>query len=257
MEEVTACLDFGFDIYGLFGIDPAPRAVDAPRPEKRLGDDAFWDHAEGVLEEALRAGGHEYTVAEGEGAFYAPKIDLHLTDSLGRSWQLGTVQLDYNLPERFGLEYTRRRQRPAPAGDDPPRAVRLVRALHRRPARAHGRASCRSGWRRCRPIVLPIADRHADAARAVAAALREAGVRVEVDERTESVGRKIREAELQKIPYMLVVGDREAEEGDGRRAPRTARATRARSRSPSSSSFWPPSAHALGVARTAAILARR
>jgi threonyl-tRNA synthetase len=135
-----------------------------------------------------------------------------MTDSLGRSWQLGTVQLDYNLPERFGLEYT---------GEDNSahRPVMIHRALFGSFERFIGVLLEHTGgelpvWLApVQAIVLPIADRHAEAAEAAAAELREAGVRVEVDDRTESVGRKIREAELQKIPYMLVVGDREAEEG--------------------------------------------
>ena len=165
-----------------------------------------------MLEEALRAGGHDYVVAEGEGAFYAPKIDLHFTDALGRSWQLGTVQADYNLPERFGLEYSG-------ADNALHRPVVIHRALFGSFERfigvllEHTAGELPFWLAPVHAIALPISDRHADAGRTVAAALREAGLRVEVDERTESVGRKIREAELQKIPYMLVVGDREAEEG--------------------------------------------
>ncbi|MCW2966320.1 MAG: Ser-tRNA(Thr) hydrolase [Solirubrobacteraceae bacterium] len=211
-EEVTACLDFAYDIYGLFGMTPRLELSTRPAPDQRFGDDAFWDRAEGVLADALRAGGHEYTIAEGEGAFYAPKIDLHFTDSLDRSWQLGTVQADYNLPERFELEYT---------GEDNAqhRPVMIHRALFGSFERFIGVLLEHTGgelpaWvTPVQAVVLPIADRHAEAARAAAAQLLEAGIRVEVDERTESVGRKIREAELQKIPYMLVVGDREAQDG--------------------------------------------
>jgi threonyl-tRNA synthetase len=211
-EEVTACLDFAFDIYGMFGMTPRLELSTRPEPEARFGDDAFWDHAEGVLADALEAGGHEYKVAEGEGAFYAPKIDLHFTDVLGRSWQLGTVQADYNLPERFDLEYTG-------ADNAQHRPVMIHRALFGSFERfigvllEHTNGELPVWLTPVQAIVLPIADRHAEAATAAAAQLREAGVRVEVDERTESVGRKIRDAELQKIPYMLVVGDREAEDG--------------------------------------------
>ena len=212
LDEVTACLDFAFEIYGLFGMTPRLELSTRPDPDKRFGDDAFWDHAEGVLAEALRAGGNEYVVAEGEGAFYAPKIDLHFTDSLDRSWQLGTVQADYNLPERFDLKYTG-------ADNAEHRPVMIHRALFGSFERFIGVLLEHTGgelpaWLApVQAIMLPIADRHAEAAEAAAAQLREAGVRVEVDDRTESVGRKIREAELQKIPYMLVVGDREADEG--------------------------------------------
>ena len=210
--EVEACLQFAFDVYRLFDLPIRLDLSTRPDPDKRLGDDAFWDKTEGMLEEALRAGGHEYVIAEGEGAFYAPKIDLHATDSLGRSWQLGTVQLDYNLPERFGLEYT---------GEDNAqhRPVMIHRALFGSFERfigvllEHTAGELPEWLAPVQAIVLPISDRHVGAAQAAAATLRAAGVRVDVDERTESVGRKIREAELQKIPSMLVIGDREAEEG--------------------------------------------
>ena len=212
VEEVTACLDFGFDVYEMFDLTPRLELSTRPEPENRFGDDTFWDHAEGVLEEALRAGGHEYTIAEGEGAFYAPKIDLHFTDSLGRSWQLGTVQADYNLPERFDLEYTG-------ADNAQHRPVMIHRALFGSFERfigvllEHTAGELPFWLTPVQAIVLPIADRHTEAAITAAETLRAAGVRVDVDDRTESVGRKIRDAELQKIPYMLVVGDREAADG--------------------------------------------
>ncbi len=211
-DEVAGCLEFAHAVYGLFDLPLRIELSTRPDRARRLGDDAFWDRTEGMLQEALRAGGHEYTVAEGEGAFYAPKIDLHMTDSLGRSWQLGTVQLDYNLPERFGLEYT---------GEDDARhmPVMIHRALFGSFERFIGVLLEHTGgelpvWLApVQAVVLPISDRHVQGAQASARTLREAGVRVEVDDRTESVGRKIREAELQKIPYMLVVGDREAQDG--------------------------------------------
>jgi threonyl-tRNA synthetase len=211
-EEVQACMDFAFDVYRLFDLPLHIELSTRPDRDERLGDDAFWDKTEGMLEEALRKGGYEYTIAEGEGAFYAPKIDLHMTDSLGRSWQLGTVQLDYNLPERFGLEYTG-------ADNAAHRPVMIHRALFGSFERfigvllEHTAGELPEWLAPVQAIVLPIADRHVEAARAAAATLRAAGVRVDVDDRTESVGRKIRDAELQKIPNMLIVGDREAEEG--------------------------------------------
>ncbi|MFL5845497.1 MAG: threonine--tRNA ligase [Solirubrobacteraceae bacterium] len=211
-DEVQQCMDFAFDVYKLFDLPLRIELSTRPDPDKRLGDDAFWDKTEGMLEEALRKGGYEYTIAEGEGAFYAPKIDLHMTDSLGRSWQLGTVQLDYNLPERFGLEYT---------GTDNAQhqPVMIHRALFGSFERfigvllEHTAGELPEWLAPVQAIVLPISDRHVEAALGVAARLRAAGIRVDVDERTESVGRKIRDAELQKIPSMLVIGDREAEEG--------------------------------------------
>ncbi len=103
-DEVLKCLDFGFHLYDLFGFEP--RAELSTRPDNRLGSDEMWDHAEGALAGAMKRRGLEYEIGEGEGTFYGPKIDLHMTDSIGRSWQLGTVQLDYQMPERFQLEYT-------------------------------------------------------------------------------------------------------------------------------------------------------
>jgi threonyl-tRNA synthetase len=164
-----------------------------------------------MLARALEREGIEYRVAEGEGAFYAPKIDLHMTDSLGRSWQLGTVQLDYNMPQRFGLTYTG-----ADNAEHTP--VMIHRALFGSFERfigiliEHYAGEFPLWLAPVQAIVLPLADRHAAYAREAHAALTAAGLRAEVDDRTESVGRKIREAELGKIPYMLVVGDREAEQ---------------------------------------------
>ena len=210
-EEVAACLAFGFDIYNLFDFDM--RVELSTRPDERLGDDALWDRAEAALTQALEPQGIEYHVAEGEGAFYGPKIDLHMTDSLGRSWQLGTVQLDYNLPERFGLTY---------AGEDNAehRPAMIHRALFGSFERfigiliEHYAGEFPVWLAPVQAIVLPIADRHLDYARSVRDRLRRGGVRVEVDERSESMGRKIRDAELRKVPYMLVVGDREEEAGE-------------------------------------------
>jgi threonyl-tRNA synthetase len=207
-DEVSACLDFAFDTYALFGIEPHLEL--STRPEVRVGDDALWDRAEAALEQALRERGLPYVLNEGDGAFYGPKIDLHMTDSLGRSWQLGTVQLDYSFPERFDLTYTG-------ADNDEHRAVMIHRALMGSYERFIGILTEHLGgefplWLApVQAIVLPISDRHVEAGQAVARDLRSGGLRPEVDERTESIGRKIRDAELRKIPYMLVVGDREAQ----------------------------------------------
>ncbi len=133
-EEIVRCLDFGFFVYDLFGFEP--RLELSTRPEKRVGTDEMWDRAEAVLKQALDNRGLEYDLNEGDGAFYGPKIDLHMTDSIGRSWQLGTVQLDYYMPEQFELAYTGTDNAEHRPGDDPPRAHGLVRALHRDPDRA-------------------------------------------------------------------------------------------------------------------------
>jgi threonyl-tRNA synthetase len=205
-SEVKFLMDFILGHYKAFGLEA--RVKFATRPAQRIGDDAMWDHAENSLRSALEATGMPYTVNEGDGAFYGPKIDFDVTDSLGRAWQLGTIQLDYEVPKRFDLTYV---------GED--------NAEHR-PVVIH-RAVCGSLERfiailiehyagafplwlaplQC--IVLPIADRHTEYARQVAAILDEAGLRAEVDGRQEKVNYKIREAQLQKIPYMLVVGDKE------------------------------------------------
>jgi threonyl-tRNA synthetase len=210
LDEAKACLDMAFESYAIFGI--VPKLELSTRPDERIGDDAQWDEAEALLQQALEEKGLEYVLNEGDGAFYGPKIDLHFQDSLGRSWQLGTVQLDFQMPERFDLTYTG-------ADNAEHRVVMLHRALFGSYERFIGilledTAGELPLW--LTPVqaaVLPIADRHNEAAEAVVAQLRAAGVRAEADTRSESVGRKIREAELRKLPFMLVVGDREAEEG--------------------------------------------
>src|SRR4051794_26780521 len=207
-DEVAGCLEFAFETYRIFGLEPHLEL--STRPDNRLGDDALWDHAEGALQRALDSQGLEYTVNEGDGAFYGPKIDLHVTDSLGRSWQLGTVQLDYSMPERFGLTYTGADT----AEHTPVMTPRALRAPYERfigILLEHPGGGLRVGLTPGRALALPIADRHNEAAASVRDELRAAGVRAELDDRTESVGRKIRDAELRKVPYMLVVGDREAE----------------------------------------------
>jgi threonyl-tRNA synthetase len=208
-EEVLRCLDFGYFIYDQFGFEP--RLELSTRPEKRVGSDEMWDKAEAALRQALDGRGLEFRLNPGDGAFYGPKIDLHMTDAIGRSWQLGTVQLDYYMPEQFELVYTG-------ADNAEHRPVMIHRALLGSFERFIGILVEHYGgelplW--LAPVqaaVLPIADRHAGYAREVAEELRGLGLRVEVDERSESVGKKVRDAELRKVPYMLVVGDREQEE---------------------------------------------
>ncbi len=209
-DEVIGALDFGFFLYDLFGFEP--RLELSTRPEKRVGSDEMWDRAEAALQDALDARGLAYEINPGDGAFYGPKIDLHMKDSLGRSWQLGTVQLDYSMPDRFELAYIG-------ADDQEHRPVMIHRALLGSFERfigiliEHYAGEFPLWLTPVQAIVLPISDRHLDAARGVLGALTDAGLRAEVDERTESVGRKIRDAELRKVPYMLVIGDREAEGG--------------------------------------------
>src|SRR5215207_7338897 len=209
-EEVIRCLDFGFFIYDQSGLKP--RLELSTRPEKRVGTDEMWDKAEAALAKALEDERLEYALNPGDGAFYGPKIDLHMTDAIGRSWQLGTVQCDYYMPEQFELTYMG-------ADNQEHRPVMIHRALMGAFERFIGILIEHYGgefplW--LAPVqarVLPIADRHVDYAREVAGQLTAAGIRVDVDDRTESVGKKIREGELKKVPYMLVVGDQEASDG--------------------------------------------
>jgi threonyl-tRNA synthetase len=209
-EEVRGCVQMAFDTYALFDFDV--RLELSTRPEVRVGTDEMWDRAEAKLARTLEQLGLDYELNPGDGAFYGPKIDMHVTDSLGRSWQLGTVQLDYSMPERFQLSYTG-------ADNQEHRPVMIHRALFGSYERFIGIMLEHSGgelplWLApVQAIVLPVSDRFNDYAETVGESLREEGARVEVDERSESVGRKIREAELRKVPYMLVVGEREAREG--------------------------------------------
>jgi len=205
-DEVVKCLQFGFDLYQRFELEP--RLELSTRPEQRIGSDEMWDRAEAALAEALEGEGLAYELNPGDGAFYGPKIDLHMTDSIGRSWQLGTVQLDYAMPERFDLAYTG-------ADNAEHRPVLIHRALLGSFERftgimiEHYAGEFPLWLAPVQAIVMPVSDRFNDYAAEVRAELLEAGLRVELDERSESVPRKVREAELRKIPYMLVVGERE------------------------------------------------
>ncbi len=209
-DEVNRCLDFGYAIYDTFGF--GPRLELSTRPEKRIGTEEMWDRAESALESALVQRGAEFELNAGDGAFYGPKIDLHMTDSIGRSWQLGTIQLDYVMPERFELAYTG-------ADNAEHRPVMIHRALMGSFERfmgiliEHYAGEFPLWLAPVQALVLPVSDRHLDYAEQVRERLAEAGLRARVDDRSESIGRKIRDAELAKVPYMLVVGDREAESG--------------------------------------------
>src|SRR3954452_4166611 len=209
-EEFLRCLDFGFFIYDQFGF--TPRLELSTRPEKRVGREEMWDKAEAALAKALDGRGLEYELNPGDGAFYGPKVDLHMTDSIGRSWQLGTVQLDYYMPEQFELVYTG-------ADNAEHRPVMIHRALMGAFERfigiliEHYAGEFPLWLAPVQAIVLPISDRHVSYAGEVAGRLSEAGLRAELDERSESVGRKIRDAELRKVPFMLIVGDAEQQEG--------------------------------------------
>ena len=209
-EEVVRCLRFGFHIYELFGFEPHLEL--STRPERRIGSDEMWDRAEAALQGALEAEGLAYEVNPGDGAFYGPKIDLHMADSIGRSWQLGTVQLDYSMPERFELAYTG-------ADNTEHRPVMIHRALLGSFERfigiliEHYAGELPLWLAPVQAIVLPVSDRFNEYGATVRERLREQGLRVELDDRGESIGRKVRDAELRRVPYMLVVGEREQREG--------------------------------------------
>jgi hypothetical protein len=209
-SEVKRLTDFIHSYYALFGLKANLRF--ATRPPQRIGTDAMWDQAEGALERALQATGLPYALQPGDGAFYGPKIDFEVADSLGRKWQLGTIQLDYAQAERFGLEYV---------GEDnaPHRPVVIHRAVMGSFERFFAiliehNAGAFPLWLAPEQIrVLPITDRVNAYGESVRKACSAAGLRAKLDERSEKIGAKIRDAQLQKIPVMLVVGDREAEQG--------------------------------------------
>jgi threonyl-tRNA synthetase len=209
-EEVERLLRLVGRVYDDFGLTPEMKL--STRPAAFLGEIATWNHAEAELKKALEAVKVPFTINEGDGAFYGPKIDFAVTDALGRKWQCATIQLDYQLPQQFALKYIG-------ADNAEHRPVVIHRAIFGSFERfialliEHYAGAFPLWVAPVQAIVLPIADRHLDYAKTVVAELTAAGLRVELDERQEKIGFKIREAQLQKIPYMLVVGNKEAAEG--------------------------------------------
>ena len=208
-SELDGCIDYLRYLYGRFGLEP--RAEFSTRPDDKLGSDEEWDFAEGELESALKRNGIEYVVGVGEGSFYGPKIDLHITDVLGRSWQLGTIQLDRQMPLRFGLTYM--------GSDNTEHPVFVIhRALFGSFERFIGiliehYAGAFPFW--LAPVqirVLPVGEGHLEAAMTIVEHLRVSGYRVDVGEPTETIGKRIRAAELEKIPFTIVFGDRESDQ---------------------------------------------
>jgi threonyl-tRNA synthetase len=209
-EEVERLLRLVQRVYRDFGLVPEMKL--STRPPEFLGEVATWDHAESELKRALDAVGERYTINEGDGAFYGPKIDFDVTDAIGRKWQCATIQLDYQIPQRFDLKYIG-------ADNTEHRPVVIHRAIFGSFERfiamliEHYAGAFPLWLAPVQVAVLPIADRHVDYARATVERLVAAGLRAELDDRQEKIGYKIRGAQLQKIPYMLVTGDREAAEG--------------------------------------------
>ena len=207
-DEVRFLAGLILDYYKTFGLTATVRF--ATRPETRIGDDALWDRAEGALRSALEATGMPYELKPGDGAFYGPKIDFDVTDSIGRLWQLGTIQLDYNAPERFDLEYV---------GED--NTMHRPVVIHRAVSGSFERfiailiehfAGAFPVWLAPEQVrVLPITDEVADVAQAIVGRMRAVGIRAHLDDRKETLNYRIRDGEMMKVPYMAVVGKREAE----------------------------------------------
>jgi threonyl-tRNA synthetase len=218
-DELTALLDLVRDWYKAFDLQPSYKL--STRPEKRLGTEAQWDDAEKALHESLRANGLQYALNPGDGAFYGPKIDIDVSDALGRSWQIATIQVDLTMvPERFALEYI-------DTDGQPKRPVVIHRAIFGSYERFIGiitehYAGAFPTW--LAPVqarVLPVSEKFIDYARTVHRRLRDARIRAELDDRNEKLGYRIRDAQVRKVPYMLVVGGREAEGGTVSLRPRT------------------------------------
>lgn len=209
-SEIKNVITLFDEVYATFGLKY--HAELSTRPENSMGDDATWELATQGLRDALEDCGLDYVINEGDGAFYGPKIDFHLTDSIGRTWQCGTIQLDMQLPERFELTYT---------GEDglKHRPVMIHRVVYGSIERFIGiliehYAGAFPAWLApCQVRILPITDKHVDYAKALADKMFELGLRVHLDDRNEKLGYKIREAQVQKVPYTLVVGDKEMAEG--------------------------------------------
>ncbi len=208
-SEVAAFIELLFSVYEDFGFTEISTQL-STRPEQRVGDDSQWDRSEAALQNALEASGLPWGLQPGEGAFYGPKIEFNLKDSIGRVWQLGTIQLDFSMPERLGATYVAEdgsRQTP----------VMLHRAILGSLERfigvllEHFAGNLPAWLAPVQAVALTITDRQADYARTVSEALKKQGFRVDADLRNEKIGFKIREHTIQRIPYLLVVGDREAE----------------------------------------------
>ncbi len=208
-SEVLAFIEHALMIYKHFGFDDVMIRL-STRPEKRVGSDDIWDHSESVLEQILNDSGLEWQLAPGEGAFYGPKLEFNLKDSLGRIWQCGTVQLDFSMPERLGASYVNQEGNKVVP-------VMLHRAILGSLERFFGIVIENTGgwlplWMTPLQVVVSgITDKHLDYAQAVQNKLADAGVRSRVDSRSEKIGYKIREHTLSRVPFMVIIGDNEVE----------------------------------------------
>ena len=210
-DEIIGVMKLVDEIYSVFGF--SYKVELSTRPEDSMGTDEEWELATNALKNALEKTGRDYVINEGDGAFYGPKIDFHLTDSIGRTWQCGTIQLDFQMPQRFDLYYVG-------ADSEKHRPIMLHRAVLGSIERFIGiltehYAGAFPIW--LAPVqvkLLPIADRHLDYVKGLDAKLKAAGIyRTEIDTRSEKIGYKIREAQLEKVPYMLIAGDKDIENG--------------------------------------------
>ena len=209
-EEIKGVVSLFNEVYGLFGL--TYHAELSTRPENSMGSDEEWEVATEGLRGALEELGMDYIVNEGDGTFYGPKIDFHLNDALGRTWQCGTIQLDMQMPERFEMEYVG-------ADGEKHRPVMIHRVVYGSIERfigiliEHFAGAFPTWLAPVQAVVIPVSEAHKEYAHKVLAQLKEAGIRATVDDRNEKMGYRIRENQLQKVPYMLVVGDKEAEAG--------------------------------------------
>jgi threonyl-tRNA synthetase len=211
VDEVADCITFARDVFAAFGLGEPSRVAVSTRPaEKSIGTDEQWAYAEAALKEAAAASGLDYSVDEGEGAFYGPKIDVHARDAIGREWQLSTIQVDFNNPQRFDIVYT---------GEDgqPHQPFMIHRALFGSIERffavlLESTAGAFPTWMApVQAVVVPVSDRHNDYGAEVVAHLTGLRLRAELDDSDDTMGAKIRRHQVAKVPYQLVVGDTEVE----------------------------------------------
>ena len=209
-EEITNTVKLFDEVYNLFGLKYEIEL--STMPEDHIGTIEEWEENQNILKDAITAMGKSYIINEGDGAFYGPKLDFHIEDCLGRTWQCGTIQLDMQLPERFELEYTG-------ADGQKHRPVMIHRVVYGSIERfigiiiEHFAGAFPTWLAPVQAVVIPVSEAHKEYAHKVYEQLRAAGIRVECDDRNEKMGYRIRENQLQKVPYMLVVGDKEIADG--------------------------------------------